>query len=79
MRRIWSYLILSLTTLILIGVNFLSVVGGLNTNLEFTSGKEMVFRIADKINEDAAFEDNEAVTTIANAMIDRLENALVTK
>lgn len=79
MRRIWSYLILSLTTLILIGVNFLSVVGGLNTNLEFTSGKEMVFRITDKVNEDAAFEDNEAVSTIANAMIDRLENALVTK
>ena len=79
MRRIWSYLILSLTTLILIGVNFLSVVGGLNTNLEFTSGKEMIFRISDKLNEDASFEDNDAVKSIANAMIDRLENALVTK
>ncbi len=79
MRRIWSYLILSLTTLILIGVNFLSVVGGINTNLEFTSGKEMVFRISDKLNEDAAFENNDAVKTIANVMIDRLENALVTK
>ncbi len=79
MRRIWSYLILSLTTLILIGVNFLSVVGGLNTNLEFTSGKEMIFRISDKVNADASFEDNDAVKSIANAMIDRLENALVTK
>ncbi|MBM3909921.1 MAG: hypothetical protein FJ352_04055, partial [Firmicutes bacterium] len=66
-------------TLILIGVNFLSVVGGLNTNLEFTSGKEMIFRISDKVNEDASFEDNDAVKSIANAMIDRLENALVTK
>jgi preprotein translocase subunit SecD len=54
-------------------------VGGLNTNLEFTSGKEMIFRISDKVNEDASFEDNDAVKTIANAMIDRLENALVTK
>ncbi|MFZ9139135.1 MAG: hypothetical protein ACO207_01635 [Bacilli bacterium] len=79
MRRIWSYLILSFTTLILIAVNFLTVVGGLNTNLEFTSGKEMVFRISDKLNEDAVFDNNEAVTSIANSMIDRLENALVTK
>ncbi len=79
MRRIWSYLILSFTTLMLIGVNFLSVMGGINTNLEFTSGREMVFRISDKLNEDAAFEDSDAVTSIANSMIDRLENALVTK
>ena len=79
MRRIWSYLILSFTTLMLIGVNFLSVIGGINTNLEFTSGREMVFRISDKLNEDAAFEDSVAVTSIANSMIDRLENALVTK
>ncbi len=79
MRRIWSYLILSFTTLMLIGVNFLSVIGGINTNLEFTSGREMVFRISDKLNEDAAFEDSDAVTSIANSMIDRLENALVTK
>jgi preprotein translocase subunit SecF len=63
----------------LIGVNFLSVIGGINTNLEFTSGREMVFRISDKLNEDAAFEDSVAVTSIANSMIDRLENALVTK
>lgn len=79
MRRIWSYFILSFTTLMLIGVNFLSVMGGINTNLEFTSGREMVFRISDKLNEDAAFEDSDAVTSIANSMIDRLENALVTK
>lgn len=79
MRRLISYLGLSFTSFLLIGFNVLSVVGGLNANLEFTSGREMVFRISDKNTEDAVFNDNEAVTEVANTMISRLESALVTK
>jgi preprotein translocase subunit SecD len=79
MRRFISYLSLSFTAFLLIGFNVLSVVGGLNANLEFTSGQEMVFRISDKNTEDAVFADNEAVTKVANTMISRLESALVTK
>jgi hypothetical protein len=52
MRRLFTYLILSITTFLLVGINFLSVIGRLNANLEFTSGREMVFRISDKENED---------------------------
>jgi preprotein translocase subunit SecD len=55
------------------------VIGGVNTNLEFTSGREMVFRISDKENEDLVFENNDDVTEIANTMIQRLENSLITK
>ena len=79
MRRLISYLLLSLTTILVIGANFLSVIGTLNANLEFTTGREMVFRIADKENDDVVFEDNTEVSAIANTMITRLENALVTK
>lgn len=79
MRRLISYLSLSFTAFLLIGFNVLSVVGGLNANLEFTSGQELVFRIADKNTEETVFEDNEAVTKVANTMISRLESALVTK
>ena len=79
MRRLFTYLILSITTFLLVGINFLSVIGGINTNLEFTSGREMVFRISDKENEDLVFENNDDVTAIANTMIQRLENSLITK
>ena len=79
MRRLFTYLILSITTFLLVGINFLSVIGGINTNLEFTSGREMVFRIQDKDNEDFVFDTNEDVTAIASTMIKRLENALFTK
>jgi len=79
MRRLFTYLILSITTFLLVAINFLSVIGGINTNLEFTSGREMVFRISDKENEDLVFENNDEVTNIANTMIQRLENSLITK
>lgn len=79
MRRLLTYLVLSITTFLLVGINFLSVIGGVNTNLEFTSGREMVFRISDKENEDLVFENTDDVTDIAKTMIQRLENSLVTK
>jgi preprotein translocase subunit SecD len=79
MRRLFTYLVLSITTFLLVGINFLSVIGGVNTNLEFTSGREMLFRITDKENEDLVFDDNAEVTDIANTMIERLENSLITK
>jgi preprotein translocase subunit SecD len=79
MRRLFTYLVLSITTFLLVGINFLSVIGGINTNLEFTSGREMVFRIEDKENSDLIFTNDDDVTLIANTMIQRLENALVTK
>ena len=79
MRRLFTYLVLSITTFLLVGINFLSVIGNINTNLEFTSGREMVFRIQDKENTDLIFANDDDVTLIANTMIQRLENALVTK
>ena len=79
MRRLVTYLVLSITTFLLVGINFLSVIGGVNTNLEFTSGREMVFRISDKENKDFVFENRDEVTDIANSMIQRLENSLITK
>jgi preprotein translocase subunit SecD len=39
----------------------------------------MVFRISDKENNDLVFENLDDVTDIANSMIQRLENSLITK
>jgi hypothetical protein len=79
MRRLISYLSLSFTAFLLIGFNVLSVIGGLNANLEFTSGREMVFRISDKLSEDTLYSSNEEATKVAETMVSRLESALVTK
>lgn len=79
MRRLISYLVLSITTLIILAANLLTVIGGINANLEFTTGREMVFRISDKDNEDFVFEDNTEVSAIAQTMVTRLENALISK
>jgi preprotein translocase subunit SecD len=78
MRRLIAYLTLTITTLLIIATNFLSVAGGLNANLEFSSGREMVFRITDKNDDTITYDTNEEVTTIAATMRDRLDNALVT-
>ena len=79
MRRLLGYILLSMTTFLLIGFNLLSIVGGLNANLEFSSGREMVFRISDKATDDILFSDDTLVRDIADTMIERLENALVSK
>jgi preprotein translocase subunit SecD len=67
-----------MSTLLIIATNLLSVAGGLNANLEFSSGQEMVFRIRDKNDDELVFINNDEVTTIASTMRDRLDNALVT-
>ncbi len=79
MRKLLSYLTLSLTAFLLIGFNLLSIVGGINANLEFSSGREMVFRISDKATNDSAFPSSDTVEDVAETMISRLESALVTK
>jgi hypothetical protein len=42
----------------IVGINFLTVIGGLNANLEFSSGREMVFLLKDKEDADFIFEDD---------------------
>lgn len=79
MRRLLGYLLLTITSFLLITFNLLSVLGGLNANLEFSSGREMVFRIADKATDDTLFSDDTIARDVAETMIARLENALVTK
>ena len=86
MRRLWSHIILAATSLLMVGVSFAAVVKKTsnNTNIEFTSGREYVFRInakdADKnIDKDFEFTNDEAVKEIAGIMEDRLQTADITR
>ena len=73
MRRLWAYIITAFTALVLVGTTFTSVFVNANSNIEYDTGKEIVFRISDEedLNPEA-FENGEAVKEIAEVMEERL-------
>lgn len=79
MRRLWSYIILSISSLILIGASFVNVFTKVNTNIEFSEGKELTFRVESKEDTGVEFDSYEAVENVAKAMIERLEAQEVTQ
>ena len=86
MRRLWSHIILAATSLLMVGVSFAAVVKKTsnNTNIEFTSGREYVFRINAKdenknIDKNYEFTDDAAVKEIAGIMEKRLQTSDVTR
>ena len=58
MRRLWSYVILAGTSLVLMGSTFANVFKNSTSNIEFSDGKEMVFRISEK-DESELIEKND--------------------
>ena len=75
MRRLWSYVILTGASLVLMGATFSNVFKQSNSNIEYADGKEMVFRLEDKetgnaLDEDARTEDGEIPSeAIASSMM----------
>lgn len=84
MRRLWSHIIIAATSLLMIGATFATVVTNIDSNIEFTSGKELVFRIMQKdedgnTNKDFDFTNDEAVKETAKIMEERLKTAEITR
>ncbi len=79
MRRLWSYIILAFTSIVLMGASFVNIFSRVNSNIEYAEGRELVFRISDKDNPEIPFEDDTAVNNIAEKMIERLEAQDVTQ
>ena len=84
MRRLWSYVILTGASLVLMGATFSNVFKQSNSNIEYADGKEMVFRLEDKetgnaLDEDARTEDGEIPSeAIASSMMKRLDALKIT-
>ena len=77
MRRLWAYILLAFTSLVLVGVAFTPVLKNANSNIDYQSGREITFHIESK-------EDGEAVTQekleeVADVMKERLANQNVTR
>ena len=84
MRRLWAHIILAATSLVMVGATFATVVTNIDSNIEFSSGKELVFRVATKLDdgnpdETAEFSDDAAVKEIAGIMEKRLQTADVSR
>lgn len=79
MRRLWAYIIIAFTSIVLMGVSFPSLFENVQSNIEYQSGKEMVFRISDKEGEDIDLpEDGSAAKNIADVMATRLNEFGIT-
>ena len=84
MRRLWSHIILAATSLLMVGATFATVVTNIDSNIEYTSGREFVFRVSEKgedgnPDESVEFHDDAAVKEIAKIMEDRLNTAEVSR
>ena len=83
MRRLWSHIILAVTSLVMVGATFATVVTNIDSNIEYTKGKELVFRIAQP--DDAGNPDytaplpNDAVSEVAEMMENRLKTAEISQ
>jgi preprotein translocase subunit SecF len=78
MRRLITYLAIAGGLIVGMALNFMGVVQTTRGNLEFANGRELVYRLTDKDDQDAIIPEG-AVADIAATMEDRLETALVTK
>ena len=84
MRRLWSHIIIAATSLVMVGATFATVVTNIDSNIEFASGRELVFRVAEKgddgnPDESITFDNTDAVNEIAGIMEERLKTADVSR
>ena len=80
MRRFWAHIILVITALVLMGSTFSYIFTKTQTNLEYTEGREITFRLTDKddIAGEFEIEDPDAAKNMAKTMEERLEKVGVT-
>ena len=84
MRRLWSYVVLTGASLVLMGATFANVFKNSTSNIEYADGKEMVFRLEDKetgkpLGADEKTDDGKIPSeVIAESMMNRLDALKIT-
>ncbi len=81
MRRLWSYVVLTGASLVLMGATFANVFKNSTSNIEYADGKEMVFRLEEKEGGkslDESFDGKSASEAVADSMMDRLDALKIT-
>ena len=82
MRRLWSYIILTGASLVLMGSTFTNVFKRSTSNIEYSAGREMVFRIQNKDGTDLEApeikQDESEADIISKKMMERLDSMKIT-
>ncbi len=81
MRRLWAYFLLAFTSLVLVGVAFSPLLKSANSNIDYQSGREIIFHIENKDGNDTLTEQElkDQLQDTANTMKERLANQDVTR
>jgi len=80
MRRLYSYILLAITSLLLVGTTFSLAVKRTDSNIEYSQGRELVFRLSEKDEEGhAELNSVEDAKAIADVMAERLELSNVSR
>ena len=85
MRRLWSHIILASASLMMVGATFATVVTNIDSNIEYSPGRELVFRVSRKgedgnpTDDELGKSDLKKVNDIANVMEERLKTANVSR
>ncbi len=74
MRKLWSYIILMFTALLVMAVSITPITTRAESNIEYQDGREIVFRISDKEDKDASLDEG-AVEEVCEIMENRMEAA----
>ena len=77
MRRLWAYILLAFTSLVLVGVGFSPVLKNANSNIDYQSGREITFHIQGK--DENVEVTKEKLDEVADIMKERLANQNVTR
>ena len=76
MRRLWAYILLAFTSLLLVGVGFAPLMKGVNSNIDYQSGKEIVFHVEGKDEEELT---SDQLKELSSMMAERLKSQGVTR
>ena len=77
MRRLWAYILLAFTSLVLVGVSFVPLMRNTNANIDYQSGREILFHIESK--DESVELSKDQLGELADMMSQRLENQKVTR
>ena len=77
MRRLWAYILLALTSLILVGVGFVPLMRNTNANIDYQSGREILFHVESK--DETRELSQKQLGELADMMSERLQKQNVTR
>ena len=76
MRRLWAYILLAFTSLLLVGVGFAPLMKNVNSNIDYQSGREIVFHVEGK---DEGELTSDQLNELSKMMAERLKSQGVTR